>query len=289
MRAQGIWLVSADELCFGRLAASLLRTIGASVLQQKVGIQLASLRQPLKKALLTAARLGARGVELDAQNQVFLQDFTQSSLRHLRKMLDDLNLQVCAVSFHGGGYHASEGLDARIAATMRAQRLAYQLGSPLVVSQVGTVPAQPSGPAWDLLVDSLSELGRYGVHVGARLAAETGSEPAADLKRLIEAVSEQAVAVDLNPAKLIANGFSPREAAEKLGAAVAHVHASDGLRDPRRGGAVEVTVGQGVADFPELLGMLENFLYRGFVTVEARVSNDPQRDIQAAIEYLKSL
>jgi len=251
---------------------------------------LASLRQPFKKALLTAARLGANGVELDARNRVFSEDFSRSALRHLRKMLDDLSLRVCAVSFPSDrGYGTPDGLDSRMAAAMRAQRLAYELRSPVVVSQVGKVPADSGAQEWDVLVDSLTELGRYGTHVGARLAAETGAEPPADLKRLIEAVAEHAVAVDLNPGKLIANGYSPREAVEQLGAHVAHVHASDGLRDPARGEALEVTVGQGDAEFPELLGVLENFQYRGFVTVERRASHDPERDVKMAVEYLKNL
>ena len=53
--------------------------------QLNIGIQLASLRQPLKKALHTAARLGAQGVEIDARDEVFSQDLSHSAVRHLRK------------------------------------------------------------------------------------------------------------------------------------------------------------------------------------------------------------
>ncbi len=205
-------------------------------------------------------------------------------------MLDDLNLRVCAVSFQTRrGYNTTDDLDRRIAATKRAQRIAYALHAPVVVNQVGTVPAESSGPEWDLLVESLTIMGQHGQHVGALLAAETGSESGTDLKRLLEAIPGQLVAVDLNPAKLIVNGFSPREAAEQLGARIAHVHASDGVRDLARGRGLEVTLGRGSAEFPELLGVLENFQYRGFVTVERQACDDPQPEIQAAVEYLKSL
>ena len=260
------------------------------MLQQNVGIQLTSLRQPFKKALHTAARLGVGGVEIDGRNEIFSQDLSDTALRQLRKMLDDLNLRVCAVSFQTRhGYHTTEGLDRRLAATKRAQRVAYELRAPVVVNQVGTVPAESSGPEWDLLVDSLGELGHHGQHVGALLAAETGSESGADLKRLLEAVPGQLVAVDLNPAKLIVNGFSPREAAEQLGGQIAHVHASDAVRDLARGRGIDVTLGRGSAEFPELLGVLETFQYRGFVTVESRASEDPPAEIQMAVEYLKNL
>ena len=54
-------------------------------------------------------------------------------------------------------------------------RLAYQLGAAVVVNQLGAVPRRTGGPQWDLLLDTLTDLGNYGHHVGAVLAAETGS------------------------------------------------------------------------------------------------------------------
>ena len=151
------------------------------------------------------------------------------------------------------------------------------------------MPSESSGPDWDLLVDSLTELARHGEHVGALLAAETGSESGADLKQLVESIPGQLVAVDLNPAKLILNGFSPREAAEQLGIHIAHVHASDGVRDLTRGRGIEVALGRGSAEFPELLGVLENSTYRGFITVERQASDDPERDVSLAVMYLQNL
>jgi sugar phosphate isomerase/epimerase len=258
--------------------------------QLNIGIQLASLRLPLKKALHTAARLGAQGVEINARDEVFSQDLSPSAVRHLRKMLDDLNLRVCAVAFQTRrGYNTDEGLDRRLAATMRAQRLAYELRAPVVVNQIGTVPTEQDGDPWNLLVDSLTELARHGQHVGALLAAETGSESGAELKQLLDVIPGHAVVVDLNPAKLIVNGLSPQEAVEQLGGYVAHVHASDGVRDLARGRGVEVTLGRGSAEFPDLLGVLENHQYRGFVTVERQASENPQREIAMAVEYLQRL
>ena len=151
------------------------------------------------------------------------------------------------------------------------------------------VPPESTGPQWDLLVDSLTELARYGQHVGALLAAETGSESGADLRRLLSAVPSNAVAVDFNPGKLIVNGFSPREAVEQLGSHILHVHANDGVRDLARGRGIEVTLGRGAADFPELLGVLENYQYRGCVTIERHACDDPLEEMRMAVEYLLNL
>ena len=105
--------------------------------QIKIGIQLSSLRQPFKKALHTAARLGARGVEIDARSEIRPDQLSQTGLRQIRKMLEDLDLRVCAVGFRTRrGYHVAEDLDARVAATKRAMKLAYDLGAELVTNQV---------------------------------------------------------------------------------------------------------------------------------------------------------
>ena len=65
----------------------------------KIGIELASLRQPPKKALHTAARLGGQGVKIDARAQFRPQEMTDTARRQIRKLLEDLNLRVSAVSF----------------------------------------------------------------------------------------------------------------------------------------------------------------------------------------------
>jgi sugar phosphate isomerase/epimerase len=255
-----------------------------------IGIELASLRQPFKNALRTAARLGAQAVEIDARHEIFAADLSQTGLRQLRKMLEDLNLRVCAIGFHTRlGYDVTDQLDRRVMATKRALGLAYQLGAPVVVNQVGTVPAQSDGQHWDLLVASLTDLGRHGEHVGAFLAAETGTESGADLKRLLDAIASGFVAVDFNPGKLIVNGFSAREAAEQLGSHIRHVHASDGVRDLARGRGIDMPLGQGAADFPALLGVLENREYRGYFTVQCQESEDPAAEVPQAITYLRNL
>lgn len=234
--------------------------------------------------------MGAAAVEINGRDEVFARDLSQTGLRQLRKMLEDLNLRVCAVGFHTRrGYHVREGLDARVAATKRSMQLAYQLGAPLVVNQIGQVPPQPDDPDWDLLLDAVSDLARFGQHVGALLAAETGTESGADLGRLLRAVRGGIVAVDLNPAKLIVEGFSPLEAVEQLGPWIRHVHATDGLGDRARRRGAETALGEGTADLPALIGVLENHGYSGYFTVQPPAGAPPQPAARQAMDYLKSL
>jgi sugar phosphate isomerase/epimerase len=260
------------------------------MLQIKRGVELASLKLPFKKALLTARELGAEGVEIDARHELRSEELSHTGVRQVRKMLDDLNLRVAAVSFRTRrGYHVLEELEARLEATRRAMRLAYDLGTNVVVNHIGRVPPESDAAATGTMVEALAELGRYGQKVGALVAAETGSESGPELARLIARLPPGSIGVDFNPAKLILNGHSPREAIELLGPHVLHVHATDATRDLSLGRGVEVALGQGSAELPELLAVLEENQYRGYITISRRDSDDPLSDVRQAMEYLRNL
>jgi sugar phosphate isomerase/epimerase len=260
------------------------------VLQIKLGVELASLKLPLKQALLTAAELGAAAVEIDARRELRPEDLSQTGVRHVRKMLEDLNLRACAVSFRTRrGYHVVENLEARVDATKRAMRLAYDLGASVVVNHIGRVPPPSETNATSTMVEALSDLGRYGQRVGALLAAETGTESGEELARLISRLPPGALGIDFNAANLIKNGHSPRAAMEALAPHVLHIHATDATRDLALGQGIEVALGQGNAEFPELLGILEEHQYRGYITVARRDSDDPVGAVRQGLEFLRNL
>jgi sugar phosphate isomerase/epimerase len=245
---------------------------------------------PLKQGLHTAARLGATAVEIDARGEIKPGELSATGLRHLRKMLEDLNLRVSAVGFATRrGYNVLDDLDRRVEGTKQALRFAFELGATVVVNSVGRVPTEPQGPDWDTLVAVLTEIGRFAERAGARLAARTGSESGETLAALIAALPEGALAVDLDPGGLIVNGFSTPDAVAALGRHIAHVHARDAVRDLARGRGLEVALGRGSVDFPALFGALEEHGYRGYVTIERTSSDDPAREYGDAVEYLRSL
>jgi sugar phosphate isomerase/epimerase len=256
----------------------------------KIAIQLASLRMPLRKALVAAARLGASAVEFDARGEVRPRQLTGTALRELRRLLEDHGLRVSAVGFQTRrGYDVSDDLERRVAATKEAMKMAADLRAGVVVNQIGRVPEESAGPAWNVLLQSLADLSRYGQHVGALLAAQTGTESGADLARLIAALPEGGIGVDLDPANLIINGFSPLEAVETLGPHILHVHARDAVRDLARGRGLEVALGRGTADFPALLGALEDRQYRGYFTIAREESDNREFEIGEAVKYLRNL
>lgn len=260
------------------------------MLQIKVGVQLASLRLPFKKALLTAAQMGADAVEIDLRNELKPEELSRTGIRQVRKMLDDLNLRVSCASFRTRrGYAVTEGLDRRVEATKEALRVAYELGTTVLVNQVGRIPSPDNRAEWDTLRDALADIGRSGQRVGATLTAETGTESGEELLRLIRALPDGALAVDLHPGNLILHGHSPLDAARVLAEHVVHVHAADATRDLAQRRNIEVALGRGNAEFPELLAILEEHRYRGYLTIERRASADPLFEIGQAVEYLRNL
>lgn len=271
----------------------LVLSYGAIVSSLRVAIQTRSLQpavRGLKQALQTAARLGADGVEIDARNELVPADVSQTGVREFRKLLGDLNLRVSCVAFPTRrGYDEPEDLERRVLATQAAMKFACELGANVVVNRVGHVPEDKNDARFVRLVDALGVLGAYGQRAGARLAAQTGSEGGAALARLIAALPDEAVGVDLHPSRLIHHGHDPGEAVDVVGRYVLHVHACDAVRNATEGRVSDVELGRGTADLPSLLGQLTEFDYRGWVTIERRDAADPLTEIGNAVAYLRSL
>ncbi|MCA9270989.1 MAG: TIM barrel protein, partial [Planctomycetales bacterium] len=106
----------------------------------------------MRKALQSAARLGAQGVEIDARGELRPAEMTGTAVRQFRKLLEDMNLRVASVCFMTRRGYADEAeLDRRVAATKEAMRMAYELRCPTVVNHLGRLPSSDDDPRWKLL------------------------------------------------------------------------------------------------------------------------------------------
>lgn len=269
----------------------------------KIALSLQSLRLPLKKALQTAASLGVTGVEIDARHMLKPSELTDTGRRQLKKMMSDLNLEVAAVRFPTRrGYDILQDLDRRIEATKEAMRFAYSLGTNSVINAVGRVPEWnesadssegeecPAPPAGlDQLLSSLGDLAHFGQHVGAMLACETGTEPVATLAGLLDRLTEKTIGIAFNPANLIVNGYYDEDAIGIVSDRTLTVAARDASRDLARGRGIEVSVGQGSAEFPNILATLEQRQYRGWFILERSSQPDALRELRDAVSFLRSL
>lgn len=256
----------------------------------KIGIQTRSLRQPIRQALTTAARLGATGVEIDARSELRPSDVSRTGLREFHKLLDNMNLRVSAIAFPTRrGYDVTDDLERRVLATQEAIRFAADLRTNIVILRVGRVPTDSDTASLNRMLEALTALAVFGERFGVRPALQNADVSPSDLLRLIEKLPKHLVGIDLNPSSLIMGAHSLAEAIESLGPHVAHVHACDAVRDVATRQGFEVELGRGAADFPELLGRLTEFDYRGWVTIERGESVNPLEEIANAVEYLRAI
>ena len=259
------------------------------MLQLKKAIRLESLHQPFKQALVTAAKLGADAVEINGRTEVRPKEMSRTGVRHLRKMLSDLNLKISAIHFPTRlGYGTADNLDRRIDGPKSAMNMAYELGCNLVINRVGRVPEDVTHPEWNTMIQALSDLGNYSQKAGAWLAAKTGTESGETLKGLIDALPIHSLTVDFDPADFLINGHDSSEAMKILGQHVTSFRARDAVNDTSFGNRVEVQLGRGSIDWATLLGTLEEHNYNGYLTVERESENSIQECSQA-IEYLTNL
>jgi sugar phosphate isomerase/epimerase len=254
----------------------------------KLAIRLDGLNVRLKRALDVAAELGVPWVELNARGEVHPESITETGLRHLKKLLEERNLRVACLRFPTRrGYENPEGLQRRVEATKAAMDLAYRLGAGSVINSIGYVAEEESDPRRDTLLSVLSDLGRYGARVGAFLAVETGAESGPVLAELLEHEEDGFIAVALNPGQLIINRHDVRAATELLKDRIHVVSATDGVLDLAAGRGLKVPLGEGIADFPQILATLEDVGFRGPVVVGREDS--PVSELRQGLAYLSHL
>lgn len=256
--------------------------------QLKLAVRTDVMRRPIRQSLELAARMGARAVELDARGEIHPSQLSDTGLRQLRKMLDDRQLGVAALRFFTRrGYENPADLERRVDATKQAMSLAFRLGAPVVVNSIGQVVEDPDDPRWQSMAMVLDDLGRYGTRVGAFLAAETGAESGPTLAKMLDRDDGGFIAVAFNPGQLIVNRFDVGEALDALRGRIQVVHAVDGVLDLAAGRGLSVPVGEGTADFPQLLGKLEEQGFDGPFIVGR--DDSETAELAQSIEYLRNL
>lgn len=243
---------------------------------------------PFRSALRTAAEIGAQAVEINARREIRPEDLSRTGIRHLRKMLADLNLQVCSLMFPTeNGLGEPSQLDRRVDALKATLSAAQPLGTSVVVAELGSVDFASDSPNAKVLQQVLLEIGRHGNRVGAWLAVRTGMHSGETLHHLLGLLPSGTIGIDFDPGSLLMHGHSPEDSLRKVAPHVLSFRAFDAVRDGT-GQAKHVQLGRGSVDFAMLFGLLEEHHYRGYIVVERRTDEHAGLSCQQTIEYLKS-
>ncbi len=276
--------------------------------QFPIGVMLDSFRKPIPEALKSAAQVGAQGIQVYATGgELSPEALTPSARSELKKRIADNGLVISALCGDlGMGFHRPAENPRLVEASKRILDLAKDLGTDIVTTHIGVVPEEENHPRFRVMQDACGELSRYADSVHAHFAVETGPETAVTLKRFLGGLHSKGVAVNFDPANLVmVTGDDPVQAVHTLKDYIVHTHAKDGVRhyyrDPEAVYGVvdspivtspsfeEMPLGKGHVDFAGWLKALYAVGYRGFLTIEREVGDDPYSDIENAVHFLKNL
>ena len=259
------------------------------MLQLRVATTTRPFAQPLRMAVQTAARIGVRGIQLDARNELKPSDLSDSGRRQFLRELDELGLSVASLNFPTHRtYYNQDQLEVRVAATKAAMDFAYQLQATVVTARIGRIPIDNQSPEYQLLGAVLNDLARHGNHVGATFSISPTNDPPQKIVELLASVTDGPIAVNFDPANFVMTGCEPNEAFGALHEFVSHVQVRDAVRDVD-GTGLEVPVGRGEVPWDEMLALLDEAAYQGWMTVDRTTGDDKPGDLARAVQYLQSV
>lgn len=276
--------------------------------QFPIGVMLDSFKLDTIEAIKKAAEIGAKGIQMYATNGEHApENMTPAIRRELLDIMKSHGLVFSALCGDlGMGFGNTEKNPALIEKSKRILDLAKDLECDVVTTHIGVVPGDKNHPRYRIMQEACGALCRYADDMQAHFAIETGPETSLTLKGFLDSLGSKGVAVNMDPANLVmVTGDDPVQAVYNLKDYIVHTHAKDGIKlcdsDPEiiygvkdieeviQQGEVfrEVPLGQGGVPFDRYLTALEEIGYKGFLTIEREVGEDPAADIVLAAEFLR--
>ncbi len=180
--------------------------------------------------------------------------------------------------------------DLRIKQLMLGADFAYKLGVTDIVTHCGFIPENPYDTDFIGVVGALKYLCNYLKPRGQYFLFETGQETPVTILRVIEEVGTGNLGVNLDTANLILYGKANNlDALDVFGKYVRNTHCKDGFY-PTGGRTLgrEVALGEGKAQFPEVVKKLLEIGYDGPFVIEREISGDQQQvDIIKARDLIR--
>lgn len=274
--------------------------------QFPIGVMLDSFRLETEEAVKRAAKIGAKGLQMYATKGEFApENMPTKKRRELLDLVKSNGLVFSALCGDlGMGFVNRELNPELIEKSKRILDLAKELETDVVTTHIGVVPADKNHDRYKIMQEACFELSRYADSLNAHFAIETGPEIATTLKGFLDDLGSHGVAVNFDPANFVmVTGDDPVKAVYTLSDYIVHTHAKDGRKlresnpeviyriideEANSGDAyIELPLGQGDVDFKNYLNALCDIGYKGFLTIEREVGENPTADIELAAQFLK--
>jgi sugar phosphate isomerase/epimerase len=276
----------------------------------KIGVIADCFKLGPRAGVKKAKSMGADGVQIWAVSGEMSPERMNRAARHeFRKFCEGLGIEISALcgDLGGHGFQRADRNPLKVARSMRIVDLAADLGTKVVTTHIGVVPEDTRSEVYQAMLTACRELGAYAVKKGVCFAIETGPERATVLRGFLDEVGSKGIGVNLDPANLImVLNDDPVAAVDTLSSYIVHTHAKDGVQlapcDPvevynafAEGGVEgfdfgtlfsEEPLGRGKVEWDAYLDALERIGYRGYLTIEREVGDNPGRDIEDAVRFL---
>lgn len=277
-----------------------------------IGVLLESFRTDIKTALDLAVSVGVSGIQvLATAGELDAETITVEKRKEFLSMVKDHNLTISALCGDficcnpNYNFYESSKSQKVIDRSKRILDLAKEMGTDIVTTHVGVIPSNKNCEKYERMLNTCSQLASYAESMNAYFAIETGPEMAVTLKSFLDDLGSKGIGVNLDPANFVmVTGDDPAKAVYTLKDYIVHTHAKDGKRLLEANPEViyqeietqiqsakyfeEVPLGEGSVDFDAYLKALEEIGYRGYLTIEREVGEEPAKDIQKAVDFLKN-
>jgi sugar phosphate isomerase/epimerase len=280
----GRWIAARECTIVSELPIDYVPTL--TMLPLRLAVATSRLSESLRDTIRLAEQTGASGVQFDARQQLKPGEFSQTGRRQLLHTLAERNLQVASLTFAlRRPLHDQEQLDVRLAAIKQAMQLAWDLRSRVLVCRIGRIVEDVDSPEAVRQRDVLQELAQHGNRIGVTLAVTPSGDSPAELRSLLDSIDKGPLGIDFDPAERVTSHHSPVESVRALYGGVQHVTVRDALRDADGSGR-ETVVGRGEIPWEELLAMLDEMNYTGWMTVDRRSGDAPLVDLTRAVAFI---
>lgn len=273
-----------------------------------IGVIIDSFRTDMQTALKKAENMGVKGIQVySTRGDMSPENLTPSKRKEFLNRVKDHGLEISALCGDlGQGFGDPLKNKVNIEKSKRILDLAKDLETSIVTTHIGVIPQDPNHDRYKIMQEACFELSQYADELKAHFAIETGPETALTLRNFLDTLGSKGVAVNLDPANLVmVTGDDPVQAVYTLKDYIVHTHAKDGrrllIKDPeviyglveetiQEGKAfIELPLGQGDVDFKKYLQALTDIGYKGFLTIEREVGDNPEADIKLAVDFLNHM
>lgn len=256
---------------------------------RKIGITETSLAMPFDEMLPLAKELGISGIQIWGVSGIH--DAMSLSRDDRKRLLDQIRshgLEISALCAEVGGFTDPATVEDHLMRARAVIDMAVDMDVRVVSGHVGVISEDPNDPGRVCMTKAMTEFGKYAEDRGKVYASETGPESIELMREFIEALPNNAIKLNYDPANLVMNGFNPVKGVLVAGDLIVHTHVKDGIRydDGRR---EEVPVGKGQVPFSEYFAALDAIGYDGYFTIEREGGQNRLADVKSAIEVIRSL